>query len=182
MLDCAAVAEYVAAALEAFLTSPTAQLAPGAAPFGEACARPWACCTVVHRATPSYTRSAPYYTYPVLHGVELPAGKRFIRWGLCRAMGSLSPLCWCRALEQQSRKTLAHCGSLWLTVKLLTQSWTWRADLEGFMALERMRGAASNAQHIAHKAVFDATAEALLAELAPVQPPLDPFPTSFPAW
>ncbi len=42
------------------------------------------------------------------------------------------------------------------------------------MALERMRGAASNAQHIAHKAVFDATAEALLAELAPVRQRLTP--------
>ncbi|KAK9845726.1 hypothetical protein WJX81_000672 [Elliptochloris bilobata] len=40
-------------------------------------------------------------------------------------------------------------------------------DLEGFLALERGRGDASDAQHIAHKAVFDATVEALLAELAP---------------
>ena len=46
MLDGAAVAEYVAAALEPFLTNSTAQLAPGAAPFGEACAWPRSCCTV----------------------------------------------------------------------------------------------------------------------------------------
>ena len=46
MLDGAAVAEYVAAALEPFLTSSTTQLAPGAAPFGEACVCPRSCCTV----------------------------------------------------------------------------------------------------------------------------------------
>ena len=61
-------------------------------------------------------------------------------------------------------------------MKLLTHTWTWQADLEGFLALERVRGDASDAQHIMHKAVFDATAEALLAELAPVRSLFTPSP------
>jgi len=43
------------------------------------------------------------------------------------------------------------------------------ADVEGFLTLERGYKGASDAQHVAHKAVFDATAEALRAELAPVR-------------
>ena len=43
------------------------------------------------------------------------------------------------------------------------------ADVEGFLTLERGYEGASDAQHVAHKAVFDATAEALRAELAPVR-------------
>lgn len=48
--------------------------------------------------------------------------------------------------------------------------------MESFLALERVRGDASDAQHIVHKAVFDATAEALLAELAPVRSLFTPSP------
>ena len=44
-----------------------------------------------------------------------------------------------------------------------------QADLEWFLALEHDRGTASDAQHIMNKAVFDATAEALLVELTPVR-------------
>lgn len=51
--------------------------------------------------------------------------------------------------------------------QLLTREW--QADLEGFLALERDRSTATDAQHIIHKAVFDATAEALLVELTPVR-------------
>jgi hypothetical protein len=43
------------------------------------------------------------------------------------------------------------------------------ADVEGFLTLERGYEGASDVQHVAHKAVFDATAEALRAELAPVR-------------